>query len=155
MLRFRNRKKAIVTADMAVALVIFVLMLSIAFYYLSYLSKPKQPFEATLKAEGALIGEKLVGNTTWTVYKLPVWVESTVTGNASFELFFYPDPYIDLNSIAMQDENSTEIPSSFLDNHIVWISNVTLGKSLFYLTYLKSSGLDATIYDTGLLSSEQ
>lgn len=148
-------KKAIVTADMAVAMVIFVLMLSIAFYYMSYLSKPKQPFEATLKAEGALIGEKLVGNTTWTVYKLPIWVESSLSGNFSFDIPFHPEPEIDLNSIAIQDENLTEIPSSFVDNRIIWISNVTAGKSLFYLTYLKSTALDATIYDTGLLSSEQ
>jgi len=153
MYKLQRKPKAIVTADMAVAMVIFVLMLSVAFYYMSYLSKPKQPFEATLKAEGALIGEKLVGNTTWTVYKLPVWVDSTVTGNASFELFFHPEPEVDINSIAIQDENSTEIPSSFFDNTIVWISNVTTGKSLFYLTYLKSTGLDATVYDTGLLSS--
>jgi len=140
---------------MAVAMVIFVLMLSVAFYYMSYLSKPKQPFEATLKAEGAQMSDKLLGNTTWTVYKLPVWVDSTVTGNTSFELYFQPDPEIDVNSIAIQNSDYVEIPSSFLENHVVWVANVSEGQNLFYLTYLKSTNLDSTIYNTELLSSEQ
>lgn len=154
MLGFRNRAKAIVSADMAVAMVIFVLMLSVAFYYMSYLSKPKQPFEATLKAEGAQISENLLNNITWTVYKLPVWVDSTVTGNASFELYFQPDPEIDINSIAIQNSDYVERPSSFFDNHVVWVANVSAGKNLFYLTYLKRTSLDAQVYNTNLLSSE-
>ena len=153
-MRARHKTKAIISADMAVAMVIFVLMLSVAFYYMSYLSKPKQPFEATLKAESLQISEKILDNITWTVYKLPVWVDSTVTGNASFELYFQPTPGIDINSIAIQDTNSIEIPSSFFDNTVVWVANVSSGKNMFYLSYLKNTALDAQIYGTGLFSSE-
>jgi len=154
MLASRNRKKAIVSADMAVAMVIFLLMLSVAFYYLSYLSKPKQPFEATLKSESLQISEKLMNNISWTVYKLPVWVDSTVTGNASFELYFQPGPGIDTNSIAIQNSDSVVIPSSYFNNTVVWVANVSSGKNMFYLTYLKNTNLDAQIYATGLVSSE-
>ena len=154
MSKFRKKTKAIISTDMVVAMVVFLLMLSVAFYYLSYLAKPKQPFEATLNAESALISEKLLNNLTWTVYKLPVWVDSKVTGNTSFELYFQPDSEIDITSIAIQNSDYVEIPSSFFDNQIEWVSNVSAGKNLFYLTYLKNTALGSHFYNTDLMGSE-
>lgn len=146
-------RKAQVTADMAVGMMIFILIVSISFYYLSYLSKPKEPFAAALKAESYKISEELFGNVSWTVYKNPVWVDSAVTGSASFELYFQPDSAVDINSISIQDANSTEIPSSFLNNRVVWVANVSAGNNLFYLVYLKNTALSAQVYDTDLLGS--
>ncbi len=148
-----KRSKAIVSTDMAIAMVIFVSMVSVAFYYMGYLSKPKQPFEATIQAQGFSIAEALSKNISWVIYKSPVLITSNNDSFATFEPYFRPEASVDANSIAILDANSTVIPSGFFENTIVWATNVSEGKNLFYLTYAKNTSLAALNHTTGLNSS--
>lgn len=145
--------KAQVTADMAIALVIFVTMVSVAFYYMSYLSKPKQPFEATIQAQGFSIAEALSKNVSWTIYKSPVLVTSNNASFAAFEPYFRPGSGVDITSIAVLDSNSNSIPFGFSENTLVWTANITSGKNLFYITYSKNTSLPALSYSTDLNSA--
>ncbi len=143
-------RKAIITADMAIAMMVFVVMVSVAFYYVSYLSNPKQPFDATLKVQSFQITEKLRNNVSWTVYRSPIIINSEYAGARDFEMQFQPETGTDINSIAILDAGMTEIPSSFSNNIITWVANASAGKNVFYLTYLKNTALSAPDYSTDL-----
>ena len=146
-------KKAQVTIDMVVAMMIFVSMIAGAFYYMFYLANPKQPFDVTLRDQGFLLSQKLGENVSWTVYRAPVWIDSDASAPWNFELLFVPDVAVDQNSIAILDANLSEIPSAFSQNYTVWVSNITSGRNTFYLSYTKNTTLSLRSHSTDLASS--
>ncbi len=142
-----------ITIDMAVAAVIFVSMIFISFYYMSYISKPKQPLGEILQVQGLSIAEKLSNNVSWTVYKSPIITDSKNRSRASFEQYFRPDASIDGDSLAMLDSNSGEIPSSFSENTLIWTANISAAKNVFYIVYTKNTALPARTYTTDINAS--
>ncbi|VVB60991.1 Uncharacterised protein [uncultured archaeon] len=149
----RKSRTAMITADMIVAAVIFVSMVSVSFYYMSYMSRPKQPLGEALQVQGLSIAEKLANNVSWTVYKLPIIADSKNQSYASFEQYFQPDASIDANSLAILDSNSNEIPSSFSENTLIWTANISASKNIFYLVYTENTALQARTYATDLSAS--
>lgn len=147
------KSKAQVTVDMAVGMIIFVSMVAVAFYYISYISAPKQPFESTLRGQGLMIAEELRNNVSWTIYRAPVWVTSGNSSLWNLELQFRPDAATDSNSVAVLGANLTEIPSAYSDNTVAWVSNISAGKTKFYLAYSKNTTLAAQSYSTDLNAS--
>lgn len=151
--RQERQRKAVVTVDMAVGMVIFLSMITLAFYYITYLSAPKQPFDIILKDRGITIAEALRENASWTVFLSPIRIDSPASVAWNNELVFWPDSSVDTNSVAVLDANMTAMPSAFSDNSVIWVSNISAGKNIFYLTYTKSTALPTISYSTDLNSS--
>ncbi|MCK5474483.1 MAG: hypothetical protein KAI53_03690 [Candidatus Aenigmarchaeota archaeon] len=143
-------KKGYFSIDMVVSLVIFLLIISISFYYLSYLSRPAEPITSTLKTASFDFAERIEENIRWSVYMMPIFIESDHDSKIVIEKKFYPESNIDLNSIIIEDENLSEINSSFEDNTIIFTPTIKTGKNNYYLVYTKNTALDAREYTTDL-----
>ncbi len=143
-------KKGFVALDEIIGLVIFLMIVSVSFYYLSYISKPQETFSSVLKQEAFDFAENIEGNITWTVYRMPVIVTSGNTSKATIEKKFYPSQNVDVNSIIVKNENKTEINSSFDDNTIIFTPNVVQGKNNYFVLYTKDTALDSRTYATDL-----
>ena len=148
-----RKPKAMVTPDMVIALVIFLSMVSVAFYYMNYLSKTKQPFDATLQTQGYEIAKSISENISWTIYKSRIIITSDNSSYSSFEQYFRPPSETDLNSIDLLDANSKEIPSGFFGNTLIWTTNISKGKNTFFIVYSKNTSLSANTYQTGINAS--
>lgn len=143
-------RKAASPVDWAVGSVFFITLVAFTFYYAFYLSNPTQPYEAVLRNAGTDVAEKLNDNVTWSVYRSPIIINSEYSGATNLEMQFQPDPETDINSIAVLDANRAKIPMSFLNNTVIWVANLSIGKNIFYLTYTKNTALSAYEYDTDL-----
>ncbi len=135
---------------MIISLVIFLLIVSISFYYLSYMSRPPEPITAVLKTAAFDFAEQIEENISWSIYTMPIFIESGNDSKTVIEKKFYPESDVDLNSIIVEDENLSEINSSFDDNTIIFTPTIKTGKNNYYLIYTKNTALAAREYTTDL-----
>ena len=146
-------KKAYFSFDMIVSLVIFVMAIAVSFYYLSYMSTPKDTFVETLISSADDLANKIKENVSWSVYRMPILINSPNTTNATIEKIFYYDSSTDTDSIIIENENLSEINSDFLNNTIIFSPVLTTGKNIFYLIYTKNTNLTKQTYETGINAS--
>ena len=143
-------KKGYFSIDMIMSLIIFLLIVSISFYYLSYMSRPPEPMTSVLKTAAFDFAERIEENISWSVYMMPIFIESGNDSKIVIEKKFYPESDVDLNSIIIEDENISEINSSFEDNTIIFTPTIKTGKNNYYLIYTKNTALAAREYTTNL-----
>ncbi|MCK4967940.1 MAG: hypothetical protein KAS12_02700, partial [Candidatus Aenigmarchaeota archaeon] len=146
-------KKAYFSIDMIASLVIFVTIISISFYYITYISKPKDPFVSVLKSSADELASSIEENVSWNIYRMPLIINSKNSSNISIEKKFYPDSTTDSNSIILVNENLIEINSDFFNNTIIFNSEVFASQNIYYLIYTKDTSLSKRSYSSNLKSS--
>ncbi|NOR85363.1 hypothetical protein GQ473_04540 [archaeon] len=147
-------KKAFFSFDMIVSLVIFVMAIAASFSFLSYISTPKDTFVDTIKSSADDLAEKIKENASWSVYRMPILINSPNTTNATIEKIFYYDSNTDTDSIIIENENLSEINSDFSNNTVIFSPLLTAGQNLFYLIYTKNTNLTKRTYSTDLNTSD-
>ncbi|MBW6462264.1 MAG: hypothetical protein K0B07_04420 [DPANN group archaeon] len=142
-------RKGYFSLDMVVGFVIFMLVFITAIYYIGYILRPELNSNQINNA-GADFARLIENNLSWEVYLVPIVLTSQNTTQTVIETTFYPDDDIDLNSIVVEDENQTEINSSFVNNTIIFNTKIIKGQNNFYLIYTKDTNLEKRIYSTNL-----
>lgn len=145
-------RKGYFSLDMVIGFVIFMLVFITAIFYISYILRPELNSHQINNA-GIDFARLIENNISWKVYIVPIIMTSQNTTQTTIETTFYPDEDIDLNSIVVEDENQTEINSSFTNNTIIFNTAINKGKNTFYLIYTKDTDIEKIIYSTDLSST--
>ena len=145
-------RKGYFSLDMVIGFVIFMLVFITALFYIGYILRPELNSNQINNA-GLDFAKIIEDNMSWSVYMVPILITSQNTTRTTIETTFYPDNDIDLNSILVEDENQTEINSSFVNNTIIFNTKIDKGQNHFYLIYTKDTDLEQRIYSTDLSST--
>lgn len=145
-------RKGYFSLDMVIGFVIFIMVFTTAIFYIGVILRPGSNADQLNNAgiEFAKIIEK---DMSWTVYMVPILLTSQNTTQTPLEIPFYPDDNTDTNSLIIEDKNQIEINSSFVNNTIIFNSEIDKGQNDFYLIYTKDTGLEKRIYSTDLIST--
>ena len=145
-------RKGYFSLDMVIGFVIFMLVFITALFYIGYILRPELNSNQINNA-GLDFAKIIEDNMSWSVYMVPILITSHNTTQTTIETTFYPETDIDLNSTLVEDENQTEINSSFVNNTIIFNTAIDKGQNHFYLIYTKETDLEKRIYSTDISST--
>ena len=144
------KKKGSSQIDWIMGFLFFIMIVLIFISYTTYISRTQQPYETPLKSQLIDLSKSIEEQITWTVYRVPLTIESAYT-LTNYPLFIeYEINLKTKNSTYIIDKTgnilSTEVDMD--ESKIYWTSNIHEGKNTFYLFYITDSGLNESANTT-------
>ncbi len=146
----KPRRNGATPIDWVVSFLFFIMIVFISLYYISYLSRSQQPYEAPLESQLVDLSASLEEQLTWTAYRIPLVVESEYFLH-NYPLFIdYGINSLTKNSTYVFDESGNVLTTEVDVNgsKVFWVSDIFEGKNMFYLFYITDSGIDESVNST-------
>lgn len=146
----KPKRKGSSQIDGIVGLLFFIMIVVISLYYLSYISKSRQPYEDPLKSQLVDLSRSVEEQLTWTAYTTPLSIDS------EYFLENYPlsIEYIinneTKNSTYIYDElgNILTTEVDIYESRVWWTSNLIEGKNQHHMFYITDSILNESSNST-------
>ncbi len=134
------RKGQSIGIDFTIGTAIFITIIAISIHFLISSYSIKSPFSNQLKNSAYSASQKLARKLSWTIYKIPILVNSNQNIENQKLGFKFNFSEIDPNSFLIL-KNEQIIPYIENNNSVYFVANLTYGKNLFELIYSKNTTL--------------
>ena len=146
----KPRRNGITPIDWVVSFLFFIMIVFISLYYMSYISRSQQPYEAPLESQLVDLSASLEEQLAWTAYRVPLVVESGYFLH-NYPLFIdYGINSLTKNSTYVFDESGNVLTTEVDVNgsKVFWVSDIFEGENRFYLFYITDSSLNESVNST-------
>ncbi|MFH1126601.1 MAG: hypothetical protein V1718_00650 [archaeon] len=146
----RSKRKGSSQIDGIIGFLFFIMIVVISLYYLSYVSKSRQPYEDPLKSQLIDLSRSVEEQLTWTAYTTPLSIKSGYLLENYPLSIYYEISNETKNSTYIYDElgNILTTEVDIDESKVWWTSNLINGKNQYHLFYITDSSLNESSNST-------
>lgn len=140
--RIGRKRRGLISIDYVIGFAVMLVIIGVGISFVVWVTTSPGLFEAVARQTALRSSQEIQGETSWTLIRTPVIIESAGT-NLPVEIGFVPTSLTDLNSIVVTDAEGNPVPSEF-DNAtqvVAWDAFLRPGRNIFYVVNTEGTAM--------------